>query len=54
MCHDHLNKLSNNNLTIWQKNMSELFSVKFSGVSRYKENQCSFFMLTIWVERAFR
>ncbi len=36
--HDHLNKLNNNDLTTWHKDMSELSGVKFSGVSCYKDN----------------
>ena len=34
--HDHLNKLSINDLTTWKREMSDLSGVRFSGLSDYK------------------
>ena len=36
--HDHLNKLSINDLTTWKKEMSELSGVSFGGVINNKQN----------------
>lgn len=37
--HDHINKLNNNDLTTWHKNMSELSNVRFGGASQYKNTK---------------